>query len=357
MAERIVLLLDMDYFYAQVEERENPDLKGKSVIVCMVSAREGSLGAIAACNYPARRLGLHSGMPCSLARKKAPEGVYLPARRGFYSLVSDSIMDELKTRCDVLEQVSIDEAYMDVSTKTDYTGIEEFIISVKAAVMERERLTCSIGAGPNKLVAKMAASVNKPDGYRIIPPENALEFVTSLPVSKLHGVGGKTLERLTGLGIATMSDLQKMSINALESEFGPSRGRMLYDGCRGMDESPVTEREKEQYGRLASARSDTRDESELAAIIDALCGDIHGRIMKSGKEYRTVSSVFVLEDMQMRTRSRTLPAPTQSRDVLAETSKALLREFLSEYASRIRRIGVVASNLGGSGGQKTLADY
>ena len=347
----------MDYFYAQAEERENPGLKGKPVVVCMLSAREGSLGAIATCNYQARKLGLHSGMPCSLARKKAPGAVFLPARRDLYSLVSDSIMDELRSRCDVLEQVSIDEAYMDVSTKTGYAGLESFIKSIKDAVMEKERLTCSVGAGPNKLIAKMAASVNKPDGHKIVAPAEVDGFIAPLPVSKLHGVGAKTTERLTELGVAAISDLQRLTLDELEREFGQARGKSLYDGCRGIDESPVTERVKEQYGRLASAKTDTRDESQLGAILDILCEDIHDRLVKNGMDYRTVSATFVLEDMQMRTRSRTLPAPTRSRETLFESAKALLHDFLYENRAAIRRIGVTASNLSPPGGQKTLADY
>jgi DNA polymerase IV (archaeal DinB-like DNA polymerase) len=356
-SKRIILHLDMDYFYAQIEERENPGLRDKAVAICMVSNRQGSLGAIATCNYHARKLGLHSGMPCFIAKKKAPDGVYLPARREYYRMVSDSIMEVLAKFCDVLEQVSVDEAYMDVTKRTGYERLDEYIRDVKDAVYSKERLTCSVGAGPNKLIAKMASSAKKPDGHTIIKPDEAQSFLENLPASKLHGVGGKTTEILDGMGVKTVRDLRNIGLEELTARFGQSRGKALYDGSRGEDDSPVAEREKEQYGRLASLKTDTRDEAELYALIDSLSGDVHARLVGSGMEYRTVSGVFILEDMSMRTRSRTLPAQTQSRQTLTATAKTLVKEFLAENQSRIRRLGVTASNLTPSTGQKALTDY
>lgn len=358
METRIILHVDMDYFYAQIEERENPSLRGRPVAVCMVSAREGSLGAIAACNYGARHLGLHSGMPCFLAKKKAPDCVFLPARREFYVEVSSHIMDELKGYCDVMEQVSVDEAYLDVSSRmAGFQQVEDYLRRVKSAVLGRERLTCSVGAGPNKLLAKMASSVNKPDGHYIIAPDGVDSFLLDMPVSKLHGVGGKTEQTLSALGVATVGDLRNISLERLASDFGAARGKLLYDHCRGIDASPIAEREREQYGRLASLRTDTRQPEELSKSIRSLSEDVHRRLIAEGVEYRTVAAVFVLKNLQMRARSRTLPAPTQSLDTLADTAISLMKEFLSEESSPIRRIGVTASSITHSTGQKSLSEY
>jgi len=358
MAQHIILHLDMDYFYAQIEERDNPTLKGKPVVVCMVSAREGSLGAIATCNYEARKLGLHAGMPCFLAKTKAPHGVYIPARREYYTMVSDSIMEALRGYADTLEQVSVDEAYMDVSTKVSgYEGLIEYVKAIKDSVLKRENLTCSIGAGPNKLIAKMASKVNKPDGYKIIPPAEVDSFIISQPVSKILGVGEKTQEKLAELGIRTVADLRNLNRDELTREFGQGRGKLLYESARGEDESQVVERVKEQYGRLASLKRDSRDTEEMNALIDSLTSDVHSRLLKNNMAYKTVSTTFVLENMETKTKSRTLQAKTQNLDVLRTTAKGLLREFLAENPTLIRRLGVTASGLAPSAGQKSITDY
>jgi DNA polymerase IV (archaeal DinB-like DNA polymerase) len=349
--------MDMDYFYAQIEERDNPSLVGKPVAICMVSAREGSLGAIATCNYAARALGLNAGMPCFQAKRKAPECVFLPARREYYRMASDALMEEARKHCDVLEQVSIDEAYLDVTSRTNFQDVIKHIARIKAAVLERERLTCSVGAGPNKLVAKMASSINKPDGLKIIKPEEVLDFLAPIPVTKLHNVGEKTAQKLRQLGVTTIGSLRTLSIENLNSTFGEARGRMLYDECRGIDDSPVLERLKEQYGRIASLKNDTRDRKELESLSIELNKDVMRMLMNDGRDFRTITVTFILEDMTMKTKSKTLPMPSKDNNVIDEYGRDLISGYLSEYGGKIRRLGVTVSNLTKPSGQKSLGEF
>ncbi len=357
MKTRTVFHVDMDYFYAQVEERDNPSLKDTPVAVCMVSAREGSMGSVATCNYRARELGVRSGMPCFQAKKKITDAVFLPVRKEYYTMVSDGIMEVLADYADVLEQVSVDEAYMDVTSRIDFDSAREYARQVKDAVYRRERLTCSVGAGANKLTAKMASALNKPDGVTVVRPDDTTSFLEAKDVRRLPGVGPKTADRLHEMGVDTVRDLQRLSLDKLLGEFGEARGRMLHDYARGVDESPVVEREKKQYGRIASLKKDTRDCGEISSVLDGLASDVHRRLVGGGRQYRTVTLFVVLEDLMAKSRSRTLPAETQSREVLAENAKELLNEFLEENSADVRRVGVIAGNLSAYRGQMTLTDY
>ncbi len=348
----------MDYFYAQVEERDDPALKGRPAAVCIQSSREGSQGAVATSNYPARALGVKSGMPCRAARNIAPECVLLPARRGYYESVSESIMDCLRGLCGAFEQVGVDEAYMDVTDRINRGGqLAAYAKKVKDEVYFRERLTCSVGAAPNKLLAKMASSYGKPDGLTIVAPEGVDEFIMDMPVTNLMGVGGKTGELLAGIGIRTVRELREKPLEDLKRLLGNSRGLMLHNASRGMDDSRVEERKKSQYGRLVSLKTDTRDSGVLEEALRKLSDDVASLLAASGKRCRTVSVTFVLEDFSVKTRARTLQAPAGSGEALFRASTSLLTGFLAETEPRIRRIGVTASKLDGERRQTSLGDY
>ena len=176
MMQRVIPHVDMDYFYAAIEERENPELRGKAVVVCMLSGRSELIGAVSTCNYIVREFGIRSGMPCSRAKKLNPEAVFLPVRKEFYTLVSDRGMEILRSYADVrengdaFEQISIDEAFLEITEKTggDFSLAFELGMQIKNEIKEKENLTCSVGIGPNKLISKMAFSVKKPDGITAV---------------------------------------------------------------------------------------------------------------------------------------------------------------------------------------------
>ncbi len=205
--QRVVLHIDMDYFFAAIEERENPELREKAVVVCMLSGRSELSGSVSTCNYVAREFGIRSGMPCSRAKKLNPEAVFLPVRKDFYTSVSDRIMEILRSYADPgngdsFEQISVDEAFLESSERTggDFRLAFEIGMQIKKEIKEKENLTCSIGIGPNKLISKMASSAKKPDGITVVSPQDLEAFLWPLNVSKLWGDRECNCRKIAGNG-------------------------------------------------------------------------------------------------------------------------------------------------------------
>ncbi|MBD3261049.1 MAG: DNA polymerase IV, partial [Candidatus Altiarchaeales archaeon] len=315
------------------------------------------VGSVATCNYLARDLGVKSGMSCVKAQKKAPECVFLPVRKDYYLRVSENIMRVLRGYADAFEQVSVDEAYLNVSSKTDFKGAAGYAASLKAAVYEKEKLTLSVGAGPNKLIAKIASSEEKPDGIKIVPPAGVEGFLSPLPVKKIPGVGPKAAGKLVSLNVHSVSDLKALSVSQLTSLFGEAWGKKFFGYARGADDSQVSERTKEQVGRMMSLKSNTKDKEEVLGVLSTLADDVHARLSSSNKSFKTVSVVFVLSDLSMKTRSKTFSSPTNRKEVILLAQKHLVDSFLSQDSSEIRRVGVTLSSLSDLGGQTSLVDY
>ena len=339
----------MDSFFAACEERRNPELKGKPVVVCVYSGRGGGSGAVSTANYEARKAGVGSGMPCSLARRLAPEAVFLPPDQELYRGTSDRIMALLRGYADRLEQVSIDEAYLEVTERVggDFARAEGLAAEIKGRIKESEGLTCSIGVGPNKLVAKVAAGYRKPDGLTVVPPEGVDAFLGPLPPSRLPGVGKKTGARLDELGMRTIGGLREADVGLLVKEFGRAKGEWLRRAAHGIDEEPVEERlGTEQIGRLATFPEDTRDMEMVSSTLLPMVKDIGERLAERGLAYRTVTVTFITEEFEAHTRSRTLPVPTKDLVLLEKVAKELAAAFLAERGEKLRRIGLRVSDLG-----------
>jgi DNA polymerase IV (archaeal DinB-like DNA polymerase) len=357
MSVQTILHVDMDYFFAQIEERDNPGLKGRPVIVCMISERQGSMGAVAACNYLAREKGIRSGMPCSKAKKLASDGAFLPARKKHYQTVSDSIMEVLDEFGE-FEKVSVDEAYIDITEKIiGGMPVTDIICRIKEKIMGKENLTCSVGAGSNKLIAKMASRQRKPDGHFIVPEGGQAKFLGDKGILELHGVGEKTAAKLRLMGVKTIGELTRIGLDELAREFGGSKARKLFDGCRGIDESPVIRRQTEQIGRIKSMKEDTRDIGRLDKAVEELSGEVSELLTKNKRGFRTVTLYIVFEDMVQKTKSKTLPQNSQKASILSSTASTLMNEVLTENARRIRRVGITASNLAQATGQKTIDEF
>lgn len=358
--DRVILHVDLDAFYASVEEREDPSLKGKPVVVCMFSARGGDSGAVATPNYIARKAGIRAGMSIAQAKRLSPDAVYLQARRDLYSEVSESIMSILRSHADGFEQVSIDEAFIDVSETVKGSFKKGIAIAkrLKKEVRQKERLTCSVGIGPNKLISKMAASVKKPDGLTVIKPADVKAFLGPLDVLKLWGVGGKTKEALAGIGIETIGELSEVELSRLVESFGKSKGKWLFNASKGIDEEPVSERgEREQIGRITTLEEDTRDLDVIIRKIDELSEEVYGMVKERGVLFRTVSIHAVTVDMKGYSRSRTFTAPTLEPSAIRETGRELIKTFLSENQQLIRRVGIRVSSFSLPTGQKTLLQF
>jgi DNA polymerase IV (DinB-like DNA polymerase) len=357
---RIIMHIDLDSFYASVEETRQPGLKGKPVVVCMFSGRKGS-GAVATANYKARKLGIRSGQPVRTARELATrDTVFLKADREFYRKVSDRIMSLLKKRADNFEQRSIDEAYLDVSGLGSYRKAEKMAREIKEEILSKENLTCSVGIGPNKLVAKMASREKKPDGLAAVRERDVRKFLSGKPVEKLPGIGPKTLKVLERFSVRTVRDLAGIGRKTLQREFGERKGLLLHKHALGIDNEPVEEAPRQQLSRLGTLEENTNNFSKITSKLTSLADDLFKKIKKEKLKFRTITLITVSTSLEMKTRSTTLPSTSGKKEDILEKAGILLESFLKENPHEIlRRVGIRVSSLEHSETkkQKALTDF
>jgi DNA polymerase IV (DinB-like DNA polymerase) len=345
------MLVDLDYFYAQCEERRNPLIRDKPVVVCVYSGRSEDSGAVATANYLARKYGVKSGIPISLAKRRlkdVPDAVFLPTDRGFYEEVSDRIMGILRSYTDDFEQVGIDEAYLDVTrkAKSDYQIAKDLAERIKRDVIAQEGITCSIGVGPNKLVAKIASDIKKPDGLTIVEPREVKEFLFPLPVDRILGIGAKTAKKMEDLGIRTIGDLAKRDIHDLVKVFGEVSGKYFHNASIGVDETPVQERlGVESISRIATLKENSRDLGVLVEKAEQLCQEVHESLLHERMSFRSFTILIVMKNLATLSRSRSFESPTNQLDTMKKTARELLQRFLSETQGEARRVGVKVSGL------------
>lgn len=360
---RIVLHIDFDYFYAQCEEIRSPELKTKPVAVCVYSDRGGDSGAIATANYMARKFGIKSGMPIHFAKKRLeerPDSVFLPTDFDYYSEVSEKAMKIIEEFADVFEYVGRDEAYLDISSKTqgDYNKASHIAQQIKNAVREKVKLTCSIGVSPNKLVSKIASDFKKPDGLTVVPQEKVEAFLDPLKIRDIPGIGKKTEQKFTDMKIETVLDLKKLDVFSLNQQFGRKSGSYIYNAARGIDDEPVTPRSPNiQYSKIVTLKKDSKDHDFLLENLTELCKEVHEIIKTKNLMFKSVGIQFVQSDLSNKTKSRMLRNPTSSLDELEKTSRQLLREALEDQTIDVRRLGVKVSELSEVKGQSSIDSY
>jgi DNA polymerase IV (DinB-like DNA polymerase) len=356
----------MDYFFAAIEERANPKLRGKAIVVCMFSGRNELSGAVSACDYVAREYGIISGIPCSKAKKLNPKAVFLPVRKEFYTSVSNRVMEILRSHVDVredrdaFEQISIDEAFLEITEKTggDFSRAFEIGMLIKNEIKEKENLTCSVGIGSNKLIAKMTSSVKKPDGITVVSPNELESFLLPLKVSKLWGIGDVTAGKLQKMGIVTIKDLAEHDATHLMSTFGKNRGIWLKKAAAGIDDSPLKERGgSEQISRISTLPEDTLDIQLIFQLLDKLVEDLISKLDSMELSFRTVTVMVINSNFRMYTKSRTLNHHVHSKEVLVEMTHEIMSELLLESHVKFRRVGVRISYLLKRKGQTSLFDY
>nr|AHM02029.1 DNA-directed DNA polymerase [uncultured miscellaneous Crenarchaeota group] len=344
------MLLDLDYFYAQCEEKRNPSIRGKPVVVCVYSGRSEDSGAVSTANYIARRYGVKSGIPISLAKQKLKDvdAVFLPVDHPFYREVSEKVMAILRNHADQFEQVGIDEAYLDVTQRTSgsYEETKELAARIKKDILTQQELTCSIGVGPNKLVAKIAADMQKPDGLTMIEAGQVGRFLSPLQVSRLVGVGRKTEKKMENMGIRTVGDLAGFDVQRLVEVFGRKLGSYFHNASLGIDDEPVQERgEAESMSKISTLKENTRKLEVIIEEADKLCDKVYAKLLDRGLSFRSVSILVVASDLSVHTRSKTIENPTKDLEVLKKTVRDLFTKFLKESDVEARRVGVKASNL------------
>ncbi|MGB9959814.1 MAG: DNA polymerase IV [Candidatus Bathyarchaeales archaeon] len=354
--KRIILHVDMDHFFTAIEEREHPEFKGKPVIVGADPKEGKGRGVVSTCNYEARKFGVRSGMPISKAWKLCPQAVYLPVNYELYTKVSERVMEILRKYAVKFESWGIDEAFLDVTSKVkDYTEAEALARRIKEEILEKEGLTCSIGIGPNKLVAKVASDQQKPNGLTVVKPEEVEKFLAPLPVRKLLWVGRKTEQKLQAMGIKTIGDLARYDPTVLVETFGVM-GKQLYLMAHGIDRSEVEERsEIKSISREKTFNEDTNDFNLVSKTLDGLAEEVYRDVLRQNLYFKTVTVKVRYENFETHTHSKTLSFITNRLDDLKKTAKELLQAYLNPNV-KIRLIGVRVSNFASFEKQKTLVE-
>jgi len=354
MPRRIIFHVDMDQFFAAVEEREHPEFKGKPVVVGADPKGGKGRGVVSTCNYEARKFGIRSGMPISRAWKLCPDAIYLPPNFKLYIQTSSRIMEILRKYADKFEQWGLDEAFLDVSSRVrSLKEAEELAKNIKREIHKSEGLTCSVGVGPNKLVAKIASDFKKPDGLTVVDEKAVESFLTPLPVGKLLWVGKKTERRLNEMGVRTIGDLATYDASVLAEKFGVM-GVQYSLMARGIDESEVAERgEIKSVGREITFEEDTSDHNLVLEALDKLSEEVHEEIVEGKMLFKTVTVKIRFENFETHTHGKTRPFFTDRLQDLQKTARELAQPYLQQKR-KIRLVGVRASTLASGKEQKTL---
>ncbi len=339
MASPTILHVDMDAFFASVEQLDDPSLRGRCVAV-----GGGQRGVVAAASYEARKFGVRSAMPIFQARQRCPHLIVVPPRRQRYAELSQRIMQILGHFSPLVEPISIDEAFVDVGGCERLHGpARETGLAIKKQIQAQTGLSCSVGIAPNKFLAKIASDLNKPDGLTLITVEQMISFIDDLPIQKVPGVGARTQQRLAAMGISTLGQVRGFSEAQLVRRLG-AFGRRLMELAHGHDDSPVVvASEAKSMSSEITLDQDTRDRALLATHLLAQAQAVARDLRRHQVRARTITLKLRSADFQRHTRGQTLPQPVDSADAIYATALGLLKAF--DLNQPIRLIGVGAGNL------------
>ncbi|KDE20906.1 DNA polymerase IV [Acetobacter pomorum] len=338
---RRIIHIDMDAFYASVEQRDNPALKGQPVAVGRCQER----GVVAAASYEARKFGVRSAMPSVQAQRKCPQLIFVPPRFDVYRAVSAQIHAIFARYTPLIQPLSLDEAYLDVThpllPRPSATAIAE---EIRTAILRETGLTASAGVSYNKFLAKLASDYRKPNGQFVIPPSRGEAFVASLPVNAFHGVGPATARRMHTLGIHTGADLRRFSLEILRQHFGKAAA-FYYGIARGQDDRPVEpNRPRKSIGKEITFAQDLHAPAELHAALQELAAKVWTGCQKRNLTGRTITLKLRYTDFNQCTRSLSLPDPVQNEDTLTQIAWKLLTPLLPVKAP-VRLLGITLSAL------------
>ncbi|NPU84778.1 MAG: DNA polymerase IV [Syntrophaceae bacterium] len=338
---RRILHIDMDAFFAAVEEKRNPALRGKPVIIGGMGD-PSRRGVVSTANYEARKFGVHSAMPLKTALRLCPRGVFLPVDFEAYEAASRTFKGVLLGIGAPMEDVGIDEAYLDLSLLEDTN--EAVAGRIKAGIREATGLTCSIGIAPNKLLAKIASDLEKPDGLTIIGESDIETRIWPLPIRKLYGIGPKTEASLREMDVLTIAQLAVLPLEVLVGRFGESYGHYLREASRGIDDSPlITHWEPKSFSRETTFQADVRDWQAIARTIAEQARDVASDLERRGYLARTVTLKVRFDDFRTVTRSCSLIDPVRSEGLIRRAAFSCLQRV--ELRRKVRLIGVRVSNL------------
>ena len=343
---RWIMHIDMDAFFASVEQLDNPELKGKPLIVGGQSCR----GVVSTCSYEARKFGVHSAMPMVEARRLCPHAEFLPGRMWRYEEVSHEIMRIFHEEAPLIEQLSIDEAFLDVSgMERLHKDVRNVGWRIKERIKNEIGLTCSVGLAPNKFLAKMASDLQKPDGFTVITHEEARSFIAPLPVTKIFGIGGAAKQMLAQFGIATIGQLANADRSILQKVFGKNADKVQHLAM-GLDDRPVIpETAPKSIGRETTFEKDLYTFEDCKAAILELSGQTGFRLRNKGYSGRTVTLKVKFKDFKIITRSISSEGDISCDEEIFSLAVKLLKDVA--YENGVRLLGVTVSNLqdGGCG--------
>lgn len=334
---KVIIHVDMDAFFASVEELDNPKLKGKPIIVGGIGER----GVVATCSYEARKYGVHSAMPIFMARKKCPVGIYLPTRFERYKEISNKVFDILYELTPKVEPVSIDEAYLDISDLN--IKPMDAVEYIKSRVRKEIGLTISVGISYNKFLAKLGSDWNKPNGVMIITKDMIPEILFPLPISKIHGIGKKSRDKLNNIGVYTVEELYKLPQDFFVEYFGKF-GIEIYERIRGIDKREVQViRERKSVGREVTLRSDIKDKQELKRYLKEFSSEVSCYLKNKGLLGKTVTVKIKTSSFENHTKSKTLPNYIDDEENILKVACEVLDTIV--FGDSIRLIGLTVSSL------------
>ncbi|CDG01308.1 Putative DNA polymerase IV [Clostridium chauvoei JF4335] len=335
--DKIILHVDMDAFFASVEQMDNPNLKGKPVIVGGVSER----GVVSTCSYEARRYGVHSAMPIFMAQKLCPHGIYLKSRYYRYKEISKKIFEIFKEVTCLVEPLSIDEAYLDITESRFKSGLEAANY-IKKRVYKEVGLNLSIGISYNKFLAKIASDWNKPNGIMVITKEMIPEILLPLKISKIYGLGSKSVKKLNNMGFFRIVDLYEMPIE-FYTEYLGKNGFDIYYRIRGIDNREVViNRDRKSYGKEVTLKNNTNNKEELLLYLKEFSLYISKELKIKGIKGKTVTIKYKTSNFESHTRSRTLNYYTNRFEDFYKISKEVLKK--EDFADGVRLIGLTISS-------------
>jgi DNA polymerase IV len=339
---RKIIHCDMDAFYASVEQLDHPEFKGKPVVV---GGDPKGRGVVAAASYEARKFGIRSAMNCAKAYRLCPEAIFVRPNFSRYMEVSHQIRQIFVSVTPLVEPLSLDEAYLDVTENALHDPIARNVaLYVKSRIKEVTGLTASAGVGPNKFIAKIASDLQKPDGLTVIPPQKVSAFLETLPVEKIWGVGPATAKRLFALGLRTAGDIRKTSVTLLESQLG-KYGVFLFDLSHGIDLRPVEpESEPKSRGTETTFDRDILEVEFLLTLLQSQSEDLEFTLKEMQRPARTITLKVKYSDFQTISRSRTLVNPTDYAETIYQTASELLINQTEAGNRPVRLIGISASN-------------
>ena len=341
-SNRKIVHIDMDAFFASVEQRDNPELKGKPVIVG--GSPEGR-GVVAACSYEARRFGVHSAMSSAKASRLCPQAIFTRPRMARYREISREIMAIFHEYTDLIEPLSVDEAFLDLTTNhLDEASATILAEQIRQEILRRTGLTASAGVSCNKFLAKVATDINKPDGITVIPPEKVSDFLATLPIGRFYGVGAATEKKMERLGVKNGSDLRRFSREELVFHFGKS-GNFFYDICRGVDNRPVHQsRSRKSVGSETTLAEDTTDIRQVREILEEQAASVAYELAKRELGGYTLTLKVRYQDFTTITRSATMKTPLlTTRDIVCSLPRLLAATEAGDR--KIRLLGVTVSSL------------